>query len=186
MDGLRHQHNGESRWSTVTPLRRHPTSRWNLAQPRAFTARALGEWMARTALCCRFADRFNRPVLPRVDLREGLPVAESSSRAPPFFAALFDRFLDAVLPLPALRSVALTPGLDVSTTSSRRGRRGSLGFGGLASRCCCERNLCALVAMPSTIHEGFSPSRAEAVKGKIISLGNAEVTECRLVFTGIR
>lgn len=89
----------------------------------------------RTTARCRLVDRFSRPSLRRVDLREGLPVAESSRRAPPFLRARFDMFLLAVAPLPALRSLALTPGLDVSTGTSLRGRRGFLGLGGAASRC---------------------------------------------------
>lgn len=101
------------------------------------------------AFRCRLLDRFMRPWLLRVDLREGLPEAESSSLAPPFLLAAADRLRSAVPLIPAFRSVALVAGLAVSTGTSRRGRRGRFGFGGFASLCCCALKLSLLVAMIS-------------------------------------
>jgi hypothetical protein len=84
----------------------------------------------RIALRWRFVVRLARRALLRVDLREGLPVAESSRRAPPFRAARLERFLEPLEPSPTFRSLALTPGCAVSTGASRRSRAGRFGFGG--------------------------------------------------------
>ena len=81
----------------------------------------------------------------RVDFREGL-VCESSRRGPPFLAALFDALRFAVAPLPAFLSVSLTPGLDVSTSRSLRGRAAFFGFFG-PLRSVAARANSALVAM---------------------------------------
>lgn len=109
--------------------------------PRA--ARADADVVLRTARSCWLVVRLVRSELLRVDLREGLPAGASSSAAPPRRPARRLR----VVRRAALRSVALTPGFDVSTTRSRRRRLGRFGFGGFAARCCCFRNACALVAM---------------------------------------
>ena len=53
----------------------------------------------------------------------------------------------AVEPSPALRSVALVPGREVSTGTSRRGRFGCFGFGGCASRAALLLYCSARVAM---------------------------------------
>lgn len=100
----------------------------------AFAARAFGADALRTALRSRFAVRFARPVLLRVDFRLGLPVAESSAAAPPFASARADLFRARVDPPPALRFVALTPGFAVSTGVSRRLTAFRFGFGGFAAR----------------------------------------------------
>ena len=106
-----------------------------------FAAEAL-----RIALLRRLAVAFP-PLLFRVDLRDGLPVAESSRRAPPLFWARIEMFLFAVWPPPTLRWLALTPGKAVSTEASFRKGRGIFALGGCASRCCWARNICAFVAM---------------------------------------
>jgi len=95
------------------------------------------------------------PLLARVDFRDGVPVAEFSRLAPPFFSDRLDLFLEAVDPLPALRSVALTPGLAVSIGTSLRGRAGRFGRGGLAARCCLALVAWDLVGM---IECSWSPS----------------------------
>ncbi|MCC6644847.1 MAG: hypothetical protein IT374_04660 [Polyangiaceae bacterium] len=113
----------------------------------AFVAFVLADVALRVALRRRLDVRLTPPVLLRVDLRDGFPVAESSSFAPPFFAARFETFRVPLWPSPALRSEALTPGSDVSTGSSRRGRGALLGFGGLASFSCCALKRSAFVDM---------------------------------------
>jgi hypothetical protein len=107
-----------------------------LSRAFAFVLRVLGDDAFRIAFRWRFDVRLIRPDAFRVDFREGFPVAESSRRAPPFRAARFETFLEPLLPPPALRSVALTPGAAVSTGTSRRARAGRLFFGGFALRCC--------------------------------------------------
>lgn len=131
------------------PQKKKPGSQLPSQRPPR-VALAVGEWALRTARDCRLVVRFTRPWLPRVDLREGLPVAESSSRAPPFSWARLDRLRSAVLPFPALRSEALTPGFEVSTGAFLGARRGCLGLGGWAARCCSALKICALVAMTPT------------------------------------
>ena len=111
----------------------------------ALVARVLDDEAFLIARRCRFEVRLARPALLRVDFRDGLPVAESSRRAPPFLSARFDAFRVPLLPEPARRSVALTPGREVSTNSSRLRRRGDFGLGGRASRCCCALKAWALV-----------------------------------------
>jgi hypothetical protein len=81
--------------------------------------------MARRA---RLLSRFERPVLRRVDLRDGRPDLESSSVAPPLRPARIERLRAAVEPWPAFRRVALTPGIAVSTKTSRRGGAGRFAF----------------------------------------------------------
>lgn len=120
-----------------------------LAFPAAFAllARVFEADALRTARARRFVVILAPPTLPRVDLRDGVPVFESSSRAPPLAAARFDLLRPAVLPPPTFLSLALTPGSEVSTTVSRRGRAGLLAFGGRALRICWVLKTSALVAM---------------------------------------
>lgn len=113
-------------------------------------ARAAGELTLRVSRRARLVAALTRPVLLRVDLREGLPVCESSMRAPPLRAARFDAFRSAVWPAPTLRSLALTPTLEVSIASGLRGLRARLGFAGFALRCCSALNCSALVAIISS------------------------------------
>lgn len=54
-------------------------------------ARLLAEEVARIALRCRFEVRLMRPADFRVDFRDGLPVLESSSAAPPLRPARAER-----------------------------------------------------------------------------------------------
>jgi hypothetical protein len=61
----------------------------------------------------------------RVDLRDGFPAEVSKA-----YAAFFPALPDAFRGTPALRSVALTPGSDVSMEESRRTRGGLFGFFG--------------------------------------------------------
>jgi hypothetical protein len=90
---------------------------------------------------------FARPFDRRVDLRDAFP-EELSRPAPPFFAARGEvlRFEESAAL--TLRSVALTPGLDVSTTGSRRGRFGAFAFFG-PDRCTRAWNRSAFVGMVS-------------------------------------
>jgi hypothetical protein len=78
---------------------------------------------------CIFVSVRWRFVALRVDLREGRPAETSSANA---------AFLPAAIEgarLPRLRSVALTPGWEVSTGASRRGRGGVFGFFGPDRSC---------------------------------------------------
>jgi hypothetical protein len=86
-----------------------------LVRACAFCARVLGLDALRMAFRWRFEARLIRPELPRVDLRDGRPSGVPSSAAPPFLPARFDSLRDPLGPTAALRSVALTPGLAVST-----------------------------------------------------------------------
>ncbi len=113
----------------------------------AFRARVVGAAVLRVARSFKLVVRLARPLALRVDLREGFAVPLSSSAAPPFFATRLEALRAAVDLPPALRSVALTPGLDVSTGSSRRGRGARFGLGGFAPRCVFARERSALVLM---------------------------------------
>jgi hypothetical protein len=95
-----------------------------LARAPAWALRLFEDEVSRIALRWRFEVRLTRPEAFRVDFREGFPVAESSSTAPPLRAVRFETFLVPLLPPPTFRSLALTPGWDVSTGKSRRGRGG--------------------------------------------------------------
>lgn len=79
-----------------------------------------------------------RFALPRVDLRDGFPVAESSRAA---VARVVDRFTlrAAVEAPPAFRSVALTPGCDVST---------AFGHASVRARLALERPTRAPIKLP--------------------------------------
>ncbi len=120
----------------------------------ALWARVAGAAVFRVARSFRLVVRLARPLALRVDLREGFPVSLSSRAAPPFFATRFEELRAAVDLPPAFRSVALTPGLDVSTGSSRRGLGARFGFGGFASRCVFARERSALVLMQARLPEG--------------------------------
>jgi len=63
-----------------------------------FVALVFGAVAFRVALRLKFEVRLAPPELLRVDLRDGFPVAESSSFAPPFFAARFDTFRSPLRP----------------------------------------------------------------------------------------
>jgi hypothetical protein len=95
----------------------------------------------------RFDVRLIRPEAFLVDFRDAFPVAESSRPAPPFRAARFETLREPLLPPPAFRSLALTPGCAVSTGKSRRGPGDRFFFGTLASRCCWDLKASDLVAM---------------------------------------
>ena len=112
----------------------------------AFRARVVGAAVLRVARSFKLVVRLARPLALRVDLREGFAVRSLRARRRPFATRL--EALRAAIDLPpALRSVALTPGLDVSTGSSPRGRGARFGFGGFASRCVFARERSALVLM---------------------------------------
>lgn len=115
----------------------------------------------RIARRVRFELRLIRPALLRPDFRDAFPVSESSKRAPPFRSARIERFRDPLRPAPTLRSVALTPGSDVSVGKSRLGRRGCLGFGGFAFRCCSVLKRCALVAMARNLTRLLSAAASD-------------------------
>jgi hypothetical protein len=112
-----------------------------------FAARDWGDEALRIARRCRLESLFTRPALFRVDLRDGLPLRESSRSAPPLRSARRDTFLRPLRPPPTLRSVALTPGKEVSTVRSRRVARGFFARAGRAARCWATLNRSALVAM---------------------------------------
>ena len=80
-------------------------------------ARCPGELVRRWVRRVRFVDSLMCPLLPRVDLREGRPLAEASSAEPPL---LFER-------LSWFRASGLTRSVRRLTTSVRRGL---LGLGG--------------------------------------------------------
>ena len=105
----------------------------------ALVAARLGEAVTTFARRPCFEPALARLALARVDLREGRPVAESSSAA---VARDVERFTlrAAVEAPPALRSLALTPGWDVSTV---------LGQARVRSRFCAERPTRAPIKLPS-------------------------------------
>lgn len=117
----------------------HP-ARQAFAFALALLAFAFADVVSRTARWRRFDVRLTLPSLLRVDFLDGFPVAESSSLAPPLAAARLDTFRVPLRPPPTLRSLALTPGRDVSTSSSRRRFFGCFGLAGFASFCCCALN----------------------------------------------
>lgn len=140
----------------------------------AFLARVLGADAFRTALRFKLAVRLAPPVLFRVDFRLGLPVAESSNAAPPFFAARFEALRAAVELPPAVRCVALTPGFAVSTSMSRRGLDFFLGFGGFAARAAFALNTSDRVAM-CTLYNMLAHRRPRT--GEAMDLHSAPVGE---------
>lgn len=117
----------------------------------AFRARVVGDRASRVARSFRLVVRFARPVLLRVDFREGRPVAESSRAAPVFFATRLEVLRVAVDFLPTLRSVALVRGFAVSTGVSRRGLAARFGFGGRALRAAAARACSAFVAIAASV-----------------------------------
>ncbi len=123
-----------------------PSARVPFTRPQGFRPGSR-EPVFRRALSWRLAVLLMCPWLLRVDLRDGVPDAEFSSFAPPFFSARADRFLSAVAPRPTRRSVALTPGCAVSTGKSRRGRGARFGLGGFAFRSCCIRKRSAFLTI---------------------------------------
>jgi hypothetical protein len=92
-----------------------------------------------------------RPALLRVDLRDGLPFADTSRAAPPRRPARFETLRAPLVPVAPRRSVALTPGSDVSTRASPRGGRDSFGRDGFALRSCSLRNRWAFVDIHATL-----------------------------------
>lgn len=139
-------------------------------------ARAFGEVVLRVARRARLLSGFERLALFRVDLRDGRVRAESSSAAPALRPVFFERFRAAVDVPPALRSVALTPGFDVSTGSSRRALGGLLAFFG-PERCFLLRNTCAFVAIedlrrePNAFFSDALTLNQQAPKKRQLSVG---------------
>ncbi len=89
-------------------------------------ARAFGERTRRFCRRVRLLLGLERLAERRVDLRDGCSL-ESSSATAALVEPFFFRLRAALEPAPALRSVALTPGRDVSTPTSRRGFGGCFG-----------------------------------------------------------
>jgi len=85
-----------------------------------------------------------RPALLRVDLRDGVALAEISSAGPPLLLERFDRLRGAV-PSP------LTPAVAAPTARSMLCGLAFFGFAWLLLTCCSARYRSALVAMPLRI-----------------------------------
>jgi hypothetical protein len=93
----------------------------------------LADVALRVAFSRRLEVRLTRPELLRVDSRDGLPVAESSSFAPPCLAARFEMSRGGAVTIAGLPVGGAHAQQGVSTGSSRRGLGARLGSAGPSS-----------------------------------------------------
>lgn len=118
------------------------------ARATARVARAWGEVTRR--VCRRVSSEadLTRPALLRVDLRDGVPSADTLSAGPPLLFERLARFWRAV-PTP------LTPAVAALTVRSMRCAFAFFGFAWLLVTCCSARYRSALVAMRKEYAGGF-------------------------------